>query len=118
MTEPDPTTVFTRHESRVRSYCRGFPAVFERASGHHLWDVEGRRYTDLLCGAGALNYGHNPPDMVARVVDHLAAGGPVQSLDLHTTAKAEFLTRLAESVLAPRGMDDYAPRSSSPRPAA
>ncbi|AEY86674.1 diaminobutyrate--2-oxoglutarate transaminase [Streptomyces corchorusii] len=107
MTEPDPTTVFTRHESRVRSYCRGFPAVFERASGHHLWDVEGRRYTDLLCGAGALNYGHNPPDMVARVVDHLAAGGPVQSLDLHTTAKAEFLTRLAESVLAPRGMDDY-----------
>ncbi|MFH9400633.1 diaminobutyrate--2-oxoglutarate transaminase [Streptomyces sp. NPDC017638] len=107
MADPDLTTVFTRHESRVRSYCRGFPAVFERASGHHLWDVHGRRYTDLLCGAGALNYGHNPPEMVARVVDYLGSGGPVQSLDLHTTAKAEFLTRFAESVLAPRGMGDH-----------
>ncbi|GAB1340054.1 diaminobutyrate--2-oxoglutarate transaminase [Streptomyces sp. E-15] len=107
MAEPDLTDVFARHESRVRSYCRGFPAVFERASGHYLWDVEGRRYTDLLCGAGALNYGHNPPDMVARVTDYLARGGPVHSLDLHTTAKAGFLSRFAETVLAPRGMGDH-----------
>ncbi|MFJ8495442.1 diaminobutyrate--2-oxoglutarate transaminase [Streptomyces sp. NPDC094038] len=107
MAAPDLTSVFTRHESNVRSYCRGFPAVFERASGHHLWDVEGRRYTDLLCGAGALNYGHNPPEMVARVVEYLGGGGPVHSLDLHTAAKAEFLTRFAESVLAPRGLGDH-----------
>ena len=89
MTETNrtPLAVFERHESNVRSYCRDFPVVFERAVGHHLWDTSGRRYVDLLCGAGSLNYGHNPPAIVERVTAYLAAGGPVQSLDLHTTAK-------------------------------
>jgi diaminobutyrate-2-oxoglutarate transaminase len=66
MTETDwtPLAVFERHESNVRSYCRDFPVVFERAAGHHLWDTSGRRYVDLLCGAGSLNYGHNPPAIV------------------------------------------------------
>ncbi|GAA2816418.1 diaminobutyrate--2-oxoglutarate transaminase [Crossiella cryophila] len=107
MPESDLSTVFERHESNVRSYCRSFPAVFERAQGAYLWDRDGTRYTDLLCGAGALNYGHNPPDMVARVVAYLTGGGPVQSLDLYTTAKADFLARFNEVVLAPRGMDDH-----------
>ncbi len=97
--------VFTRYESSVRSYCRDFPLVIERAAGHHVWDTTGRRFVDLLCGAGALNYGHNPESMVRRVTDYLAAGGPVQSLDLHTKAKAEFMERFAADVLAPRRMD-------------
>ncbi len=101
------TEVFERHESRVRSYCRGVPAVFELAHGHHLWDSEGNRYVDLLCGAGALNYGHNPPPVVAKVTEYLNRGGPVQSLDLHTTAKATFLGRFAEEILAPRGLGDH-----------
>ncbi|MFB9313806.1 diaminobutyrate--2-oxoglutarate transaminase [Nocardioides plantarum] len=99
------TEVFARHESQVRSYCRDFPLVIERALGPYVWDTGGRRYVDLLCGAGALNYGHNHPEMVARVTEYLARGGPVQSLDLHTTAKAEFMSRIATDVLAPRGMD-------------
>ncbi|MGW6911269.1 diaminobutyrate--2-oxoglutarate transaminase [Streptomyces sp. NPDC054940] len=109
MTETDraPLAVFERHESNVRSYCRDFPVVFERAAGHHLWDTSGRRYVDLLCGAGSLNYGHNPPAIVERVTAYLAAGGPVQSLDLHTTAKADFLERLTHLVLQPRGLGDF-----------
>lgn len=102
-----PLTVFERHESNVRSYCRDFPVVFERAAGHHLWDTTGRRYVDLLCGAGSLNYGHNPPAIVERVTAYLAAGGPVQSLDLHTTAKADFLERFTSLVLEPRGLGDH-----------
>ncbi|MFJ2813229.1 diaminobutyrate--2-oxoglutarate transaminase [Streptomyces sp. NPDC087294] len=101
------TAVFERHESNVRSYCRSFPVVFERAQGHHLWDEAGNRYTDLLCGAGGLNYGHNPPEAVARVMDYLAAGGPVHTLDLHTTAKADFLRRLTQVILEPRGLGDF-----------
>ncbi|MEO6090030.1 MAG: diaminobutyrate--2-oxoglutarate transaminase [Umezawaea sp.] len=99
--------VFARNESNVRSYCRDFPAVFTRAEGHHLWDENGRQYVDLLCGAGALNYGHNPPAMVSRVVEYLTSGGPVQSLDLHTAAKAMFLHRFREVILEPRGMGSY-----------
>src|ERR1041385_6809304 len=98
-TDRTPLAVFERHESNVRSYCRSFPVVFERASGHHLWDTSGRRYVDLLCGAGALHYGHNHPEMVRRVIGYLTAGGPVQSLDLHTRAKAEFLEKFAAAVL-------------------
>ncbi|MFF7260826.1 diaminobutyrate--2-oxoglutarate transaminase [Streptomyces sp. NPDC008159] len=109
MTEAEraPLAVFERRESNVRSYCRHFPVVFERAAGHHLWDVSGRRYVDLLCGAGALNYGHNPPEIVEQVMVYLGAGGPVQSLDLHTAAKAEFLERFTEVVLEPRGYGDH-----------
>jgi diaminobutyrate-2-oxoglutarate transaminase len=101
------TSVFERHESQVRSYCRDFPALFHRASGQYLWDTSGRRYIDLLCGAGALNYGHNPPAIVERVKEYLTAGGPIQSLDLHTSAKSAFLERFAEDVLRPRGMSDF-----------
>lgn len=102
-----PDTVFHRYESNVRSYCREFPAVFERAAGAYLWDSSGRRYVDLLCGAGALNYGHNPPEITRRLVEYLGSGGPVQSLDLYTVAKAEFLEKFVETVLLPRHMCDY-----------
>ncbi|WP_405669706.1 diaminobutyrate--2-oxoglutarate transaminase [Streptomyces sp. NBC_01530] len=109
-----PLAVFERHESNVRSYCRDFPVVFERAAGHHLWDTSGRRYIDLLCGAGSLNYGHNPPAIVERVMAYLTAGGPVQSLDLHTAAKADFLERFTSLVLEPRGLGDHVTQFPGP----
>jgi len=97
--------IFTRHESQVRSYCRDFPAIFARAKGPYLWDVHGSRYVDLLCGAGALNYGHNEPSIAAAVRDYVLDDGPVTSLDLFTSAKHRFLERFVEVVLEPRGMD-------------
>ncbi|MFB7913276.1 diaminobutyrate--2-oxoglutarate transaminase [Streptomyces sp. NPDC056061] len=106
VTEPTSgTTVFDALESAVRTYCRRFPAVFTRASGHRMWDEQGREYTDFLSGAGALNYGHNPPEAKAALVDYVLADGPAHGLDLHTTAKARFLRRFHEVVLAPRGLD-------------
>lgn len=98
-------TIFDAMESAVRTYCRRFPAVFTRASGHRMWDEQGREYMDFLSGAGALNYGHNPPEVRAAVVDYLLADGPVHGLDLHTTAKAAFLERFQDVVLAPRAME-------------
>ena len=53
------TAVFEELESAVRSYCRSWPAVFDRAVGSWLYDESGRGYLDFFCGAGALNYGHN-----------------------------------------------------------
>jgi diaminobutyrate-2-oxoglutarate transaminase len=99
--------IFEHHESQVRSYCRSFPAIFERAGGTYLWDTDGHRYVDLLCGAGALNYGHNPRPIVQAVTNYLADGGPIQSLDLYTSAKAEFLSRFSSEILAPRGLGDF-----------
>ncbi len=99
-----PTEVFDSLESQIRTYCRRFPAVFTRASGHRMWDEDGREYTDFLSGAGALNYGHNPVAVREKLVEYLMADGPVHGLDLHTSAKAHFLRRFSEVVLEPRGL--------------
>lgn len=106
VTYPAPATdVFEERESAVRTYCRRFPAVFTRASGDRMWDEQGREYVDFLSGAGALNYGHNPAEAKTALVDYLLADGPAHGLDLHTSAKAHFLRRFRDIVLAPRGLD-------------
>ncbi|MGH3424567.1 MAG: diaminobutyrate--2-oxoglutarate transaminase, partial [Nocardioidaceae bacterium] len=99
------TQIFESLESEVRSYCRNWPAVFDRAQGSHLYDESGREYLDFFCGAGALNYGHNHPDLLEPLLDYLRAGGVVHSLDMYTSAKRTFLERFADVVLAPRGLD-------------
>ncbi|WP_315769827.1 MULTISPECIES: diaminobutyrate--2-oxoglutarate transaminase [unclassified Bradyrhizobium] len=98
------TTIFDCAESNVRSYCRHFPVTFSSASGAWMVDTDGRKYLDLLAGAGSLNYGHNNPLIVAPVIEYLNGSGIVQSLDLHTVAKAEFLQAFSDRILAPRGL--------------
>jgi len=93
---------FTQLESGVRSYCREFSTVFERARGALLVDVDGREYIDFLCGAGAVNYGHNNPRLKAALLTYLQSDGPVTSLDLHTVAKHEFIDAFDRYVLKPR----------------
>ena len=44
-----------------------FDKQFVRAQGEYIWDVEGRRYLDFLGGYGALNLGHNPPEILEAV---------------------------------------------------
>jgi diaminobutyrate-2-oxoglutarate transaminase len=70
-----------------------------------MWDVDGRRYLDFFAGAGALNYGHNHPDLKAALLDYLSADRVVHSLDMHTVAKAAFLKRFDEVILRPRGLN-------------
>jgi diaminobutyrate-2-oxoglutarate transaminase len=98
------TGVFDRRESNARSYCRNIDALFGRASGSLVFDVEGREYIDFLAGAGSLNYGHNDPDMKAALVDYLSQDGITHGLDLFTDAKREFLEAFERFVLEPRGM--------------
>jgi 4-aminobutyrate aminotransferase-like enzyme len=94
--------VFQRRESEVRSYCRSFPAVFEKAHGAYLFDRDGNRYTDFFCGAGALNYGHNPPALKRTLLDYLASDGVVHSLDMATVAKQRFLEATFRSAAGER----------------
>jgi diaminobutyrate-2-oxoglutarate transaminase len=97
--------VFARRESRVRSYSRKYDVVFEEAHGSLVWDTEGREYLDFLAGAGALNYGHNDPDMADALVAHIRGGGITHGLDLFTRPKMEFLEAFEGLILEPRGMD-------------
>jgi diaminobutyrate-2-oxoglutarate transaminase len=97
--------VFESLESEVRSYCRGWPAVFDKASGSRLYDEEGNAFLDFFAGAGTLNYGHNNPQLKERLLEYLAGDNVVHSLDMYTVAKRDFLRTFQDVILAPRGLD-------------
>jgi diaminobutyrate-2-oxoglutarate transaminase len=97
--------IFLTLESNVRSYCRSFPAIFERAKGCRLWDHSGREYIDFFSGAGALNYGHNPDVMKRALIEYLTSDGIVHSLDLYSTSKHDFLSGFQDTILRPRQLD-------------
>ncbi|MFI8179936.1 diaminobutyrate--2-oxoglutarate transaminase [Actinacidiphila glaucinigra] len=102
---PPAMSVFETLESEVRSYCRGWPALFDRAQGSRIFDEDGHDYLDFFSGAGALNYGHNNPVLKRALLDYLERDGITHSLDMSTTAKRAFLERFQDVVLRPRGMD-------------
>lgn len=99
------TDIFENIESEVRSYCRNWPAVFEKSGGSFIYDEEGRRYLDFFSGAGALNYGHNHPELLEPLLDYLRGGGIAHSMDMHTPAKRTFLQTFNDVILEPRGLD-------------
>ena len=97
--------IFEDRESAVRSYCRTWPTVFDRARGSWLYDVDGRAYLDFFTGASALNYGHNNPGIKQALLSYLADDRVIHSLDMYTVTKSEFLTAFDELVLQPRQLD-------------
>ncbi|MCK1412385.1 diaminobutyrate--2-oxoglutarate transaminase [Bradyrhizobium sp. CW4] len=98
------TDVFLLHESNVCRYGRSFPTVFTRALGATIWDEAGKSYIDFLVGSGALNYGHNNPDILAPAIDYLTGRNILLSLDMYTAAKREFIEAFVDSILKPRGL--------------
>jgi diaminobutyrate-2-oxoglutarate transaminase len=104
LTQPD-LSVFTTLESEVRSYCRGWPTIFDHAQGSYLYDEDGHTYLDFFAGAGSLNYGHNNPVLKRALIDYLERDGITHGLDMSTTAKRAFLTTFRDIVLRPRDLD-------------
>ncbi len=96
---------FVKHESNVRSYCRNFPDIFQRAKGSIIYSQSGREYIDFLAGAGALNYGHNNDFIKEKVMSYLDADGVAHGLDMYTLAKENFLAKFNELVLSPKKLD-------------
>ncbi|MBY3123133.1 diaminobutyrate--2-oxoglutarate transaminase [Rhizobium laguerreae] len=97
-------SAFRNLESNVRSYSRSFPTVFRRASGAIVEDVRGFEYIDFLCGAGALNYGHNDPDLQNAVVEYTKSDGIIHALDMATSPKRVFLEYFDATILRPRSL--------------
>lgn len=96
--------IFEKKESVVRSYCRNFPVVFDRAKDSLLYCENGGEYIDFLAGAGALNYGHNNGFIKSRIMDYLSSDRIIHGLDLHTAAKGEFIAAFDENILQPRDL--------------
>lgn len=72
--------------------------IFARAKGSEIWDVEGRRYTDLCAGFGVLALGHNHETFrktLAERHDTIAHGmGDVYA----SRQKVEFLELLTATI--------------------
>ena len=98
-------TIFDQLESEVQCYARSFPVTFNKAQGEYLYDVDGNQYLDFLAGAGTLNYGHNHPVLKQALVDYIMRDGITHGLDMHTDAKADFLTAFNDNILKPRDME-------------
>ncbi len=45
------------------------PAVFSRGEGVWLWDVEGRRYLDMMSAYSAVSFGHSHPRLVRALTE-------------------------------------------------
>lgn len=62
----------------------GYPQFYARADGCHLWDVDGRRYVDFMCGWGPIVLGHKHPAVTEAVQRQMAAGdcmnGPTERM--------------------------------------
>jgi ornithine--oxo-acid transaminase len=61
-----PTTAQLRDREQAygaRNYAP-LPVVFTRGTGVWLWDVEGRRYLDMMSAYSAMSFGHSHPRLV------------------------------------------------------
>jgi diaminobutyrate-2-oxoglutarate transaminase len=76
----------------------------ESRVGSWIYDETGRSYLDFFSGAGSLNYGHNDPVQKQALLEYLASDRIVQSLDMFTAAKRDFLVTFDELVLRRRGL--------------
>ena len=94
-----------QHESGVRSYSRAFNTTFRTARGAWLTDVHGRDYLDFFAGAGALNYGHNHPDLKQALIDYIAGDNITHGLDMATEARERFIAAFHDVILKPRGLN-------------
>ncbi len=69
------------------------PVVLRSGQGAYLWDVEGRRYIDMMSAYSAVSHGHAHPRIVAALCDQ-ARRLAVASRAFHSDALGPFLAKL------------------------
>ena len=97
-------TIFEQRESNVRGYSRVYPVTFTTAKNARQTDDTGKEYIDFFAGAGVLNFGHNNEAMINAMIDYMKNDGVLHSLDMQTSAKAEFMQTFTNLILEPRNM--------------
>ena len=78
-----------------------YPQFFARGQGAHIWDVDGRRYLDLMCAYGPNLFGYANPGIDAAYVRQLALGDTL-------TGPTALIVELAEAFVALVGHADWA----------
>ncbi|HET9652018.1 MAG TPA: aminotransferase class III-fold pyridoxal phosphate-dependent enzyme, partial [Usitatibacter sp.] len=83
------------------------PVVLTRGEGAWLWDVEGRRYLDMLSAYSAVSFGYGHPRLLAALQGQ-ASRLAVTSRAFHSDRLPRFLQRVCELT----GMDRALPMST------
>jgi ornithine--oxo-acid transaminase len=90
------TTRFLEEADRYGAHnYEPLPVVLTRGEGAYVWDVEGRRYLDMLSSYSALNQGHRHPHIVRALVEQ-AQQLTLTSRAFHNDRLGPFLRRLCE----------------------
>lgn len=71
-----------------------YPQYFSRGAGAHLYDADGNRYLDLMCGYGPQLFGYAHGGIDARAIERIREGDPLTGPTEHMVAFAEEMTRL------------------------
>ena len=83
------------------------PVVLSKGKGATVWDVEGKAYLDFLSCYSALNFGHQHPVLVKRLLDQ------VGKLSLCSRAfHSEELCLFSEELAHFTGLDQVLPMNS------
>ena len=77
------------------------PVAFERGAGAWLWDVQGKKYLDALCGVAVCGLGHAHPAITAAISDQ--AGKLLHTSNWYHIPLQE---KLAQAVCQVAGMDN------------
>jgi 4-aminobutyrate aminotransferase len=78
------------------SYNREYPLVVDRALGSEVWDVDGRRYIDMMAGVCVLNVGHRHPQVVEAVREQTDKFWHICLHDFYYPQAVELAEKLAE----------------------
>ncbi len=87
--------------SHVMNTYKRLPVAFERGAGIWVWDKQGKRYFDALCGIAVCGLGHSHPRLVEAITAQ--AGTLIHTSNLYEIERQE---RLADRLAAISGMDE------------
>lgn len=83
------------------------PVVLSKGKGSSVWDVEGKKYLDFLSCYSALNFGHQHPALVERLIDQVGKLS-LCSRAFHSEELCLFSKELADFT----GLDQVLPMNS------
>ncbi len=91
------TGEFIREVDRWSAHNYGpLPVVLERGEGVWVWDVEGRKYLDMLAAYSAVNQGHRHPRIIG-ALEEQAGRLTLTSRAFHNDRMGPFLRQLCEA---------------------
>ncbi|MBI4447962.1 ornithine--oxo-acid transaminase [Candidatus Woesearchaeota archaeon] len=77
------------------------PVVIERGKGIYLYDVEGKRYFDMLSAYSAVNQGHQHPKIVKAAIEQMKRLA-LTSRAFHNDKMPDFLQKVSEITGMPK----------------